>query len=242
MTAQMYENAGEWMLNTIKRNPEGLLLLAAGAVLLMRSGSGPALRQSTPYGVGPGSNKSAAAESGISETVADVARSTAQQAESFSSTAANATRDATDAVKSYVSSASDYADQARQKVGEQSDRLVRQAQTMAQRILQDQPLALVAVGLAAGAGLAAAFPPTQIEKDTLGPAAAAAGRFGEQIKRATTEAGEKLKASTEERGLHGQGLKRVAEEVVDTFKTSLTRGDESTSAHFARQSDEVEKR
>ena len=30
---------GEWMLNAIKRNPEGLLLLAAGAVLMLRTGA-----------------------------------------------------------------------------------------------------------------------------------------------------------------------------------------------------------
>ena len=32
---------GEWMLNAIKRNPEGLLLLAAGAVLMLRTGARP---------------------------------------------------------------------------------------------------------------------------------------------------------------------------------------------------------
>ena len=32
---------GEWILNVIKRNPEGLLLLAAGAALLLRTGSRP---------------------------------------------------------------------------------------------------------------------------------------------------------------------------------------------------------
>jgi hypothetical protein len=31
--------SGEWILNTIKRNTEGLLLLAAGAVLMLRNGT-----------------------------------------------------------------------------------------------------------------------------------------------------------------------------------------------------------
>ena len=31
------EDSGEWIFNTIKRNPEALLLLAAGAVLMMRT-------------------------------------------------------------------------------------------------------------------------------------------------------------------------------------------------------------
>ena len=30
-------DGGEWIFNAIKRNPEGLLLLAAGAVLMMRT-------------------------------------------------------------------------------------------------------------------------------------------------------------------------------------------------------------
>jgi hypothetical protein len=242
MTAKMFGNTGEWMLDTIKRNPEGLLLLAAGAVLLMRTNSGTPSRQSTPLDVERGSTIPDSPGSGVAETVANAARRTLQEAGSYASAARNAAVDATDAVKSYTASATNYADQIKQKVGDQSDRIIRQSQTMAQRILQDQPLALVVAGLAAGAGLAAAFPATEIEKETLGPAAAVAGRFGEQIKRATAKAGEKLKTTTEERGLHGQGLKEVAEEVVGTFKSSLAESDGSTSANSARHSDEVEQR
>jgi hypothetical protein len=43
---------GEWMLNAVKRNPEGLLLLAAGAVLMLRSGaraSGPVQSMAAAY-------------------------------------------------------------------------------------------------------------------------------------------------------------------------------------------------
>jgi len=175
------------------------------------------------------------------DTQIEGAKRTLQEAASYASTATDAARNASDAVRSYTASASDYADQLKQKVGEQSDRVIRQTQTMAQRILQDQPLAFVVAGLAAGAGLAAAFPPTDIEKDTLGPAAAAAGRFGEQIKRATAKAGEKLRTTTEERGLHGQGLKEVAEEVVGTFKSSLAESDGNAPANLARHSGETEK-
>jgi len=242
MTAQNFGNTGEWMLDSIKRNPEGLLLLAAGAVLLMRSNSGRSSRQSTRFDGERGSNFSDSQGSGVAETVANAARRTLQEAGSYASAAGNAAVDATDAVKSYTASASNYADQIKQKVGDQSDRIIRQSQTMAQRILQDQPLALVVAGLAAGAGLAAAFPATEIERETLGPAAAVAGRFGEQIKRATAKAGEKLNTSTEERGLHGQGLKEVAEDVVGTFKSSLAESDGSTSANSAGHSEEVEQR
>jgi hypothetical protein len=34
---------GKWIMGTVTRNPEGLLLLAAGVALLMRSGRGPSV-------------------------------------------------------------------------------------------------------------------------------------------------------------------------------------------------------
>src|ERR1700730_7726495 len=37
-------SAGDWMMNTVRRNPEGLLLLAAGCALLLRSGASPLSR------------------------------------------------------------------------------------------------------------------------------------------------------------------------------------------------------
>ena len=39
--------AGEWIMGTVTRNPEGLLLLAAGVALLMRSGRGPSVRRNS---------------------------------------------------------------------------------------------------------------------------------------------------------------------------------------------------
>src|SRR5262245_9534555 len=38
--------AGEWIMEAFTRNPEGLLLLAAGAALLMRSGRGQVRKRS----------------------------------------------------------------------------------------------------------------------------------------------------------------------------------------------------
>jgi hypothetical protein len=38
-----YSQAGEWLVGTARRNPEALLLLAAGCALLMRRG-GPGRR------------------------------------------------------------------------------------------------------------------------------------------------------------------------------------------------------
>jgi len=215
-----FGDRGDWILNSIKRNPEGLLLLAAGAVLMMRNSSSRSTAADSPISRdsivadGPASN--------LADAVSGSARRTLQEAASYASAASDGARDAMETAKSYASSTADYAGQARRKVQEQSDRVVRQTKTVAQSVLQNQPLAIVAAGLAAGAALAAAFPPTEIEKEALEPVSAAAGRFGEQVKQAAAKAGEKLKSAADERGLHGEGFKEVAGEVVDTFKATLS--------------------
>ena len=233
---------GEWIFNAIKRNPEGLLLLAAGAVLMMRTS--PASRAaSIDATYGPTQDAASKPASQMADVVTDGARRTMDAASSYASAASGTARQTMDAAKSYASSAAEYADQAKRVVGEQSDRVVRQTRSMAQGVLQNQPLAIVAAGLAAGAALAAAFPQTELEKETLGPVgdqmSKVAERFGGQLKQATSKAGEKLKTAAEERGLHTEGLKEVAGEVVDTFKASMT-GQAEQNAPAAR-SDSVDR-
>lgn len=201
----IFGDGAEWVLNTIKRNPEGLLLLAAGAVLMMRTNSSPSdASESLATAYDRSSRSPTAAD--VAETVKDAARQTMDAA-------------------SYASSASEYAGKARRAVGEQSERIVQQTQSIAQGLVQNQPLAIALAGLAAGAALAAAFPATELEKQTLGPMgdqmSKAAERVGDQLKQATAKAGEKLKSAAEDRGLHAQGLKDVASEVVDTFKETM---------------------
>jgi hypothetical protein len=156
----------------------------------------------------------------------DVARRRMDTARSYAKSASDAARETMENAKSHASSASQYASEARRAVGEQSERVVRQTRSMAQGILQNQPLAIAAAGLAVGAALAAAFPATQLERETLGPMgdqmSKAAERVGDQLKQATMKAGEKLKSTAEERGLDSDGLKEMASEVADTFRTSMT--------------------
>jgi hypothetical protein len=228
-------NGGERIVNTIKRNPEGLLLLAAGAVLLMRTNASKS--SATPMDAyGRGAQASERMEDAARQTMdtarsyassaGDVARRTMDTARSYATSASDAARETVESAKSYASSASQYASDARRAVGEQSERVARQTRSMAQGILQNQPLAIAAAGLAVGAALAAAFPATQIERETLGPTgdqmSKAAERVGDQLKQATMKAGEKLKSTAEERGLDSEGLKEMASEVADTFRTSMT--------------------
>ena len=197
-------DGGEWIFNAIKKNPEGLLLLAAGAVLMMRTSSPQrsSIDTAAAYGRAPDA-ASKATTSPMADAVTDSARRTMDAASSYASTASDTARQTMDAAKSYASTAAEYADQAKRVVGEQSERVVRQTRSMAQGVLQNQPLAIVAAGLAAGAALAAAFPPTELEKGALGPVgdtmSKAAERFGDQLKQATAKAGDKLKTAAEEK-------------------------------------------
>jgi flagellar hook-basal body complex protein FliE len=68
-----------------------------------------------------------------------------------------------------------------------------------------------------------------------------AERFGDQLKQATSKAGEKLKTAAEERGLHTEGLKDVAGEVVDTFKASMTGQAEQNDTSPAARPDSVDR-
>jgi hypothetical protein len=94
------------------------------------------------------------------------------------------------------------------------------------RILQEQPLLVAVAGLAAGAAIAAAFPATGVEKQTLGPLgdqlSDAASRVGEQLKEATAKAGETLKNAAEERGLNTNGLKEVVTEAAGAFSDTMS--------------------
>jgi hypothetical protein len=231
-------NSGEWILDTIKRNPEGLLLLAAGAVLMMRTSAAQprAAGRSDREGVRRTAQRAADtvsdtarkawdSTSSYASSASDTARQTMDAAKSYASSASDAAQQTMDTARSYASSAADYADQARRTVGQQSERVVKQTRSMAQGVVQNQPFAIILAGLAAGVALAAAFPPTQLEKDTLGPMAdemsKATKRIGDELSQATMKAGEKLKTVAEERGLNPEGLKDVANEGVDTFKASI---------------------
>ena len=201
----------EWLLGTVRQNPEGLLLLAAGAVLLMRkSSSSKPYQPQTPHfqqsgSFGDDTTEMQASGHGFAQQVKETA-------------------------SSFASSASEYAGEAKRTVGAQSQRIASSAQSTLQnsmnRILQEQPLLVAVAGVAAGAAIAAAFPATAIEKQTLGPIgdqlSDAASRVGGQLQEATAKAGEKLKSAVEERGLNADGLKEVVTDAASTFSDSMS--------------------
>ena len=230
----------DWLMGAVRSNPEGLLLLAAGCALLLRSGastevgkaadrsagstaaaggqrSSDSHQQQRPAGPGISESLSQATES-ARDYAADVGKTVGDKASAYASAVG-------DKAGAYASAVGEYADDAWRK----SERVVGQARNTMQgsisRLLQEQPLALAAAGLAAGAMVAATFPATAVERRTLGPAgerlSEAASSAGQQISQAASKAGERLKSVAEERGLNTQGLKDAATDVAEAFTGSF---------------------
>ena len=227
--------AGEWIFGALRRNPEGLLLLAAGAALLMRRSGSPLFTDSSPgqnpYRTGQGGDSTGqGGDNALSENSRNLGDRIAQATQAAGDYASDVTERVSRTASAYASSVSDYADEA----VDSSKRFAQQAQSSlqstAEQILQDQPLAVALVGLVAGAAVAAAFPATEVEKRALGPTGErlmdAAERAGDHLKEAGAQAGESLVNAAEERGLTGEGLKEVAREVGDAFSNALS-GDQA---------------
>ncbi len=201
----------QWV-GAFSRNPEGLLLLAAGAALLLRkTASSFGVTDTVQRYATPGVNSVKKAAAGAADYASGMVERTKES------------------VGSAAASASDYAGGARRAMGQQSERVMQNAQSAVQgtveRVLKDQPLLVALAGLAAGVAVATAFPATDFEKETLGPVGEqvsdAASRVGDQLKEAALKAKDTLKSAVEERGLNTDGLKDVATEVAQAFGSTM---------------------
>jgi hypothetical protein len=241
-TMQNYTQAGDWLLNTARRNPEALLVLAAGCCLLMRGRSsrnggrariseyqpdGDSYQVGSPYQQRQQHTDSqSATRKAVSQAGGTVSRAT----DAASEYVTNVKQRVTEAAGSYADTVSRYTQDAGRSIYEQSERFTRQAQSTVQetisRVVREQPLAVAAVGLAAGAAIAAIFPSTRIESRTFGGArealTEAASKAGENLMGAATQAGERLVSAAAQRGLSSEGLKNMAGEVAETFSNSIT--------------------
>lgn len=233
--------AAGWLVGAVKNNPEGLLLLAAGCALLMRSsGSSKSRRSRDARGYGRTDMTQTGPEA-RDRTVGERLSETAQSAGEYVSDIGESV---VETASSYASSVSSYADDVARATAERSGRLARQAQSTARdtinRVIQEQPLTVALAGAAAGAAVAAAFPATALENQTLGPTGErlrdAAGRAGEQLKDAATKAGQRLAAAADERGLNTEGLTEVARDVGETFSSALEGEDANQNTRSKSQS------
>jgi hypothetical protein len=214
-----HSQAGDWITRTARRNPEALLLMAAGAALLLRSG---------------GSTRRHSADAQQGQARPHVSDEVTRSASQVTDTAAGYATDLKDRVSNtashYAAKVSEFAGETGRSLSEGSERFARQAHSTMQgavdRVLRDQPLAVAAAGLAAGALVAAMFPSSEIESRTLGSAHEAltdvVDKARETVVDAVGKAGEHLKSAAEDRGLTSEGLKDLAGDVADTFTDAMS--------------------
>jgi hypothetical protein len=231
-----YSQTGGWLVTTARRNPEALLLLAAGCALLMRSGGSspsrtPARRQYSDEYQGYESEPSY--RSAANKAASKVGDGISRAGETATEYASDIKDRISETAGSYAESMSQFAQDAGRTVSVHSERLRRQAKSTLQAsmdtVLREQPLAVAVAGLAAGAAVAAVFRSTEIENRALGGAhealAEAASKAGENLMGAAGKAGERLKTAAAERGLTPDGLKNLAGEVAGTFTNAVTGND-----------------
>jgi hypothetical protein len=211
-----YGRAGDWLIGTAKRHPEALLVLAAGCALLVRGGGGSF----------HGASTQSSNESSVSDGRWQVSRATEK--------ASGVVSDLKDRATDVASSVSDYAGGVGRTISAQTSQIAGQAQSTLQagfgHLLREQPLALVVLGLAAGAAIATLLPATEVEERTLAPARdAIAGVTGrENLIAAASDAGQRLTQGIADRA--SEGLKELVHEVGEKFTDKLAGKTEDTGA------------
>ena len=151
--------SSEWLLGAVKKNPEGLLLLAAGCALLMRSRSSwsrsAASSSSSSSSSSDYRNRSDSAMHEQRGSDWGVTEGISRAAETARDYASDVTRSVGETANEYASAVGDYADKAKRNIVEGSERIAQQAQSTMQntvdKVLREQPLAVALAGLAAGA-------------------------------------------------------------------------------------------
>jgi hypothetical protein len=222
-----YAQASNWLIGTATRNPEALLVLAAGCALLMRGGGSSSSQPSSAAGYNKDNYASLGREA---QTPGSLSEGASRAAEGATQYASDIKDRVVDAASSYASSVSDYAGSVGRTISTQTSRLAEQTQSTVGTgigyVLREQPWAVVVLGVAAGAALAAILPSTEVEGRTLGPArqaiADAADKVGENLMEAAGQAGDRLKQGAAERGFSSEELKGLVHDVADTFTSKVS--------------------
>jgi hypothetical protein len=175
----------ERIAQTIRRNPESLLLLGAGVTLMLRNVttfSAPSRPRATrPNQSSSDHNdriRSGGAVGSANESLAGKVSATADDVRSY---VADTAQDLTD-------KAAEYGQAATRRTKQVADSAYRSAE----EIFEAHPMSMMIGGLAAGCLAAAAFPSTRFERDTLGP-------IGRRAAEAISETGQLVKSAAEER-------------------------------------------
>ena len=200
-------NVSDWLWSAMSHNPEALLLLAAGGVLLMR--------KSAPSRTGTGVERATHAYDADRRSGAD------------QSSLLDRAGSAAESIGAVTSS---YAHETGRTASEGSAYIMRQAQTTfhsgLDRVLHDQPLIVALGGLAAGAVVAAFLPGSSFEKQTLGALGEQITeevvRVGDQLKETASKAAGTLKTAVQEQSLGPEGLKKTVSDVTEVIRDSMS--------------------
>jgi ElaB/YqjD/DUF883 family membrane-anchored ribosome-binding protein len=240
---------GDRIFAAVRGNPEGLLLLAAGCALLLRSRS---LSAPSQNGYGYASDRpptptrygndwhSASSHGGVQ-------RSTSNLAARARDMAADASERIDESVRSAASTATEYAHGVTHQASEYAQDAYGQASDYAQRftaeahsnfrntvdyLVRERPLVIAVAGLAAGAAVAAAFRPTEFEKDALRPVGAKMSEVieeaGEKVKETAAKAGERLKEAVDDPSKLKESVSGIMDDVSEAFDPSPSASAESS--------------
>jgi hypothetical protein len=245
MSAQTQDFVGG-LQQSIRENPVSAALIGMGVLWMFTGGSRitaaaallPSAARATASGIGSAMQASAdavsAAGDGLRSATSRVADSVRDTVANAASTAGQSASQAYDAVKGAVpdpSAAKGVLDRAglNDMAGSVQDNL--------KQTFERQPLLLGAIGLAVGAGMAAAMPRTQIEAEYVGETAdkvtarvkdLASTQF-EQVAETAGRTFEAVKEEAAAQGLTPQGAKEGAAALGDKIKT-VARGVRSKSS------------
>ncbi|HEX4194541.1 MAG TPA: hypothetical protein VHY80_15645 [Stellaceae bacterium] len=258
-------DTAEWLLQTVRKNPEGLLLLGAGLALLMRSGGQRAQQQRA--GASPSRNGATGGEgpygpygmdgtSGSGERMANQARGTAEQLRNSVNDATETVSRSYDQMQSQVQDTANAAMQSGQRAVnsalESGQKAMNSAMQSGQQVVTSiaaQPFLVALMGLGTGLAVASLLPETEIEHRAFQDAgknlADRARDAGDRIASATGEVGDKLAEAAAERGLNKEGVQELAGELTDTFKNALSDkkeadGEQDKSHEPAQQGSQVQ--
>jgi ElaB/YqjD/DUF883 family membrane-anchored ribosome-binding protein len=230
----------ERLAGAARAQPAGLLLLVAGTSLLL-SGMRPPSRDATRRArtavrkiaqgdFSPVTDSATDAVSGVRDQVGDLGNKASELA------------------RSYTESLSGAADDAQQALRDRSQQFAETARSSAQSsvsfVLEDQPLLLAAIGLAAGATLGAILPSTPQENRLMGEtrdkvaelASEAAKQKIDELGDAAGEAAERLKNAVKERvAASTEDLGDVAKDVVEPFANVAAGGGTSVGGGKSSQ-------
>jgi ElaB/YqjD/DUF883 family membrane-anchored ribosome-binding protein len=198
---QTAEDTGAGILETVRRNPIPVAMAGIGiGWLVMNRSSGQTSRRWVDqrdqwqrydrYGV-PNVSAGDRAWAGSAE----LSGRPAGIADQASGAVDRVGRQAGDLADDVGATAGRMVDQARttmDRVPDEFGGTIRDAQSTAQRIVEDNPLAVGAIAVAVGAAIGMALPETQTEREVLGPAAE---RAVTTVERAATDAVQQLESS-----------------------------------------------